>query len=92
MVPSSARSIRAADGSLGQPGHGHHVAADQDDEARAGGQPDLADVELVAARGADRSVGSVEKEYCVLATHTGSAPYPSRLDALAAGAGPWRPR
>ena len=31
-----------------EPGHGHHVAADQDDEAGAGGEPDLADVELVA--------------------------------------------
>ena len=28
--------------------------------------------------GRPRRVGSVEKEYCVFATHTGSAPYPSR--------------
>jgi len=28
--------------------------------------------------GAPSEVGSVEKEYCVFATHTGSPPYPSR--------------
>ena len=66
---------------LRQAGHRHHVAAHHHHEARARGEPHLADVQLVPG-GAPRSVASVEKEYCVFATQTGSAAVPVRLDAL----------
>ncbi len=59
---------------LGQAGHGHDLAADDDDEAGAGRQPDLADRHGVAGRRARAGWGSVEKEYWVLAMQTGSLP------------------
>jgi hypothetical protein len=40
--PLSLRWIFSDDGALGRPGHGHDLAADDDDEARAGRQPHLA--------------------------------------------------
>src|SRR6266702_3820045 len=57
-------------GHLGEPRHGQDVAADHHHELGARGEPHLAHV-ITWFSGAPRSCGSVEKEYCVLATHTG---------------------
>ena len=54
IVPSSARSMRAADGSRGQAGHRHHVAAHHDHEAGAGREAYLPHVQLVARRRTQR--------------------------------------
>jgi hypothetical protein len=35
---------------LGQARHGHDLAAHQDDELRAGGKPDFADIDLMVGR------------------------------------------
>ena len=71
MVPSSARSMRAADGSRGRPGMvimspqtttTKPAPAESRTSRTCSSWPD----------GAPSEVGSVEKEYCVLATQTGS--------------------
>ena len=50
MVPSSSRSIREADGVAGNPGIVITSPHDEDDEACAGGEPDLAHVQVVTGR------------------------------------------
>ena len=45
MVPSGWTRIASAAGVLRQPGHGHDVAGERDDEAGAGGGIDVADGE-----------------------------------------------
>ena len=73
MVPSSARSMREADGSFGSPGMvmmspqtttTNPAPADSRTSRTCSSWPE----------GAPSSVGSVEKEYCVLAMHTGRWP------------------
>ena len=73
MAPFSSMSMCDGGGLLRQPGHRHHVAADQHHEAGAGREPHLAHVQRVAERCAAQAA-SVEKEYCVLATQTGRSP------------------
>ena len=57
-------------GHFRQARHGHDLAAHHDDELRAGGEPDFADIDFMTGRRAAQ-LASVEKEYWVLAMQTG---------------------
>ena len=73
MVPSSARSIRAADGFRGSPG----IVIMSPHTTTTNPAPAESRTSRTCSswpEGAPSEVGSVEKEYCVLATHTGSLP------------------
>ena len=77
MVPSSARSIRDADGSLGSPGMvimSPHTTTTKPAPADKRTSRTWSSWPV----GAPRKVGSVENEYCVFAMHTGNVLYPSR--------------
>jgi hypothetical protein len=77
MVPSSARSMREAEGSLGSPGM-VIMSPPTTTTKPAPADKRTSRTWSSCPVGAPSEVGSVEKEYCVFATHTGSAPYPSR--------------
>jgi hypothetical protein len=72
--------VRREKHDLGQPGHGHDLAGERDDEARARGEARLAHGDR-EARGRRPARGSSVSESCVLAMHTGSSPPPSATDA-----------
>lgn len=60
-------------GVLGQAGHRHDAAADNDHKARTGAKTYLAHIQRVTS-GAPVSLALSLKEYCVLAMQTGSLP------------------
>ena len=91
IVPSSARSMRPADGSRGRPGHRHHVAAHHDHEPGARGQPYLAHVQLVAGGSAAPTSGR-SRTSTASWPRTPAARRTRRARSAAAADGPWRPR